>query len=73
MSDYYVYETSNKQEFMEAMDGWKYKLCLREMCDWLQGQYKHNIELTGDQGAQYERAREVLFEIMNENGVFLYE
>jgi hypothetical protein len=60
-------------EFEDATNGTKWKLSMWELDQWLRAQYKYMPDAEYSEAAYnaYEKSRERLFEILNENGLSL--
>lgn len=60
-------------EFEDATNGAKWKLSMWELDQWLRAQYKYMPDAEYSEAAYnaYEKSRERLFEILNENGLSL--
>ena len=60
-------------EFEDAANGTKWKLSMWELDQWLRAQYKYMPDAEYSEAAYnaYEKSRERLFEILNENGLSL--
>lgn len=60
-------------EFEDAVNGTKWKLSMWELDQWLRAQYKYMPDAEYSEAAYnaYEKSRERLFEILNENGLSL--
>jgi hypothetical protein len=60
-------------EFEDATNGLRWKLSMWELDQWLRAQYKYMPDAEYSEAAYnaYEKSRERLFEILNENGLSL--
>lgn len=68
------YDLPDEQsEFEDAVNGTKWKLSMWELDQWLRAQYKYMPDVEYSEAAYnaYEKSRERLFEILNENGLSL--
>lgn len=68
------YDLPDEQsEFEDAVNGTKWKLSMWELDQWLRAQYKYMPDAEYSEAAYnaYEKSRERLFEILNENGLSL--
>jgi len=57
-----------REEFDEAVNGWKYSLVLWELDQWLRGKLKYE-NLTDDEYEIYDETREKLWAEMESRGV----
>jgi hypothetical protein len=62
---------SEREEYEDATDGWKYSIVLWEMDQWLRSKIKYDDTLTDEQYDIYEGVRKRLWEIAEENEVTL--
>jgi hypothetical protein len=62
-----------QSEFEDAVNGSKWKTSMWELDQWLRAQYKYMPDAEYSEAAYnaYEKSRERLFEILNENGLSL--
>lgn len=68
------YDLPDEQsEFEDAVNGTKWKLSMWKLDQWLRAQYKYMPDAEYSEAAYnaYEKSRERLFEILNENGLSL--
>lgn len=66
-------ENDDRIEFQDAIDGKKWKAAMWELDQWLRAQYKYmsDEEYSEDKYEAYERSREELYRILNEEGLRL--
>jgi hypothetical protein len=62
-----------RSNFEDAINGTKWKLAVWELDQWLRAQYKYMPDAEYSEAAYnaYEKSRERLFEILNEEGLKL--
>lgn len=66
-------DNDDRMEFQDAVDGKKWKMAMWELDQWLRAQYKYmsDEEYSKDKYEAYERSREELYRILNEEGLRL--
>lgn len=66
-------ENDDRSSFQDAVNGTKWKLAMWELDQWLRAQYKYmpDAEYSKEAYEAYEKSREKLYEILNEEGLKL--
>lgn len=64
-------ENDDRSSFQDAVNGTKWKLAMWELDQWLRAQYKYMSDEDYKEGAYeaYEKSREKLYQILNEEGL----
>jgi hypothetical protein len=62
-----IIETESEEEHLDALNGWKYRKALQELDNEFKWKIKSDIELTSQEW------RDRLHNILNDNGLTLYE
>lgn len=57
------------QDARDAIDGWKWKDSMWELDQWLRGELKYNDNLSQETYDIYDKLREKIREILNDNGL----
>ena len=57
------------QDARDAIDGWKWKHAMWELDQWLRGELKYNDNLSQETYDTYDKLREKIREILNDNGL----
>ena len=67
------FDNDDRSSFQDAVNGTKWKLAMWELDQWLRAQYKYMPDEEYKEGAYeaYEKSREKLYEILNEEGLKL--
>ena len=67
------FDNDDRSSFQDAVNGTKWKLAMWELDQWLRSQYKYMSDEDYKEGAYeaYEKSREKLYEILNEEGLKL--
>ena len=66
------FNTDEEREDMEtAINGWKWKMLVWDLDQYLRGELKYNDKLTGEAYEAVEKIREVLHELKSESGLLL--
>lgn len=67
------FENGDRSNFEDAVNGTKWKLAMWELDQWLRAQYKYMPDTEYNEAAYeaYEKSREKLREILNEEGLNL--
>ena len=66
------YDFNEEREEMEsALNGWKWKMLVWDLDQYLRGELKYNDKLTGEAYEAVEKIREVLHELKSESGLLL--
>jgi len=61
----------DKEEMETALNGWKWKMLVWDLDQYLRSELKHNDILTGEVYEAIEKIRETLYELKNESGLKL--
>jgi hypothetical protein len=66
-------ENDDRSLFQDAVNGTKWRLAMWELDQWLRSQYKYMSDEDYKEGAYeaYEKSREKLYEILNNDGLNL--
>ena len=67
------FDNDDRSSFENAVNGTKWKLAMWELDQWLRSQYKYMSDEDYKEGAYeaYEKSREKLYEILNNDGLKL--
>jgi len=67
------FDNNDRSSFEDAVNGTKWKLAMWELDQWLRSQYKYMSDEDYKEGAYeaYEKSREKLYEIINNDGLKL--
>lgn len=67
------FDNDDRSSFEDAVNGTKWKLAMWELDQWLRSQYKYMSDEDYKEGAYeaYEKSREKLYEIINNDGLKL--
>ena len=66
------FDTDEEREDMEtAINGWKWKMLVWDLDQYLRGELKYNDKLTGEAYEAVDKIRETLYELKNESGLKL--
>jgi len=67
------FDNDDRSSFQDAVNGTKWKLAMWELDQWLRSQYKYMSDEDYKEGAYeaYEKSREKLYEILNNDGLKL--
>jgi len=67
------FDNDDRSSFQDAVNGTKWKLAMWELDQWLRSQYKYMSDEDYKEGAyeSYEKSREKLYEILNNDGLKL--
>ena len=57
------------QDARDAIDGWKWKDAMWELDQWLRGELKYNDNLSQETYDTYDKLREKIREVLNDNGL----
>ena len=57
------------QDARDAIDGWKWRHSMWELDQWLRGELKYNDKLSQETYDTYDKLREKIREILNDNGL----
>lgn len=57
------------QDARDAIDGWKWKHSMWELDQWLRGELKYNDNLSQEIYDTYDKLREKIREVLNDNGL----
>jgi hypothetical protein len=61
----------DKEEMETALNGWKWKMLVWDLDQYLRSELKHNDILTDEVYEAIEKIRETLYELKNESGLKL--
>ena len=67
----YIFTTDDKDEYLYAIHGIDFLLCLWDMDQWLRSKIKYSVDLPEGAYKALEEAREELRDIMSSHGVSL--
>ena len=67
------FDNDDRSSFEDAVNGTKWKLAMWELDQWLRSQYKYMSDEDYKEGTYeaYEKSREKLYEILNNDGLKL--
>ena len=67
------FDNDDRSSFEDAVNGTKWRLAMWELDQWLRSQYKYMSDEDYKEGAceAYEKSREKLYEIINNDGLKL--
>lgn len=66
------FDTDEEREEMEtAINGWKWKMLVWDLDQYLRGELKYNDKLTGEAYEAVDKIRETLYELKSESGLLL--
>jgi hypothetical protein len=67
------FDNDDRSSFEDAVNGTKWRLAMWELDQWLRSQYKYMSDEDYKEGAYeaYEKSREKLYEIINNDGLKL--
>jgi hypothetical protein len=52
-----------------ALDGWKWKMAMWDLDQWLRGEIKYNEKISGETDAAYQAVRDKIREILNDDNL----
>lgn len=64
--------SDDQDRFKDAINGWRWKMVVWEMNNWLRGEIKHaSDDMSDDTYKAFEKCREKLYEFVNDESLTL--